>query len=151
MVGADEYRIAEVRICELSFECSDFGASLKLNTSLQKKLNIGEEIESKKCTILALATGAEWVAQGKPKRCPDRQMVDVLARGIRMGEITGAEQAQEQSSDENTRVGWGDQRNMSRYHGCKPPTGISGIGNVPPSRGVEIRGERIGGNRNPTE
>ena len=78
---ADEYSSAEVGLGDLSFERIDFGERLKLNTSLRKKLNIGEEIESEKCTILALATGVKWIAQGQPKRRPSRQRIDVLVRG----------------------------------------------------------------------
>ena len=45
----DEYRSTEVRICDISFECVDIGERIKLNTSLQKKLNVwggyrGEEM-----------------------------------------------------------------------------------------------------------
>ena len=102
----DEYRGTEVRIGELSFDCIDFGEHLKLNTSLQKKLHVGGDIDAKKCTILALAAGVEWISQGQPRRCPSRQRIDLLARDIRMGEILGAAQAQEQSTDEETRSSW---------------------------------------------
>ena len=44
----DKYRIAEVRIGDLFVECADFGGYLKLNTSLQKKLNVGKDIRAKK-------------------------------------------------------------------------------------------------------
>ena len=68
-------------------------------------MNIGDDIESKKCTIMALGDGAEWVAQGQPKRFPTRKRIDILVRGIRMGEIAGAEHDQEQPAGESTRVG----------------------------------------------
>ena len=87
--GTDEYRSTEVGMWELPFEFIDFGGSLEMNTSLQKKLNIGASTESGKCTILALETGVEWIAQGQPKRYPHRQRIDVLARGVRMGDISG--------------------------------------------------------------
>ena len=89
MFETDEYRIADVRLGDLPFGRMGFVESLKLNTSIHKKLNIGEEIESRKFTILALATGVEWVAQGQPKRRPSRQRIDISDRGIRMGEILG--------------------------------------------------------------
>ena len=95
MFETDEYRITEVRIGDLSFERIDFWEYLKLSTSLQKKLNVGEDIEAKKCTILALAAGAEWVAQGQPKTCPSRQRIEALVRDIRTDEIIGSEKAPE--------------------------------------------------------
>ena len=100
----DEYQITEMFVGNLAFACVDFGENLKLSTILQKKLVIGEEIEQKKCTVLALAAGAEWVAQGQPKRCPARRRIDVLARNLRLGEFLSAEQAWEQAADETSEV-----------------------------------------------
>ena len=65
------------------------------------------DIGAKKCTILALEAGLEWVSQGHPERCPSRQRIDVIARDIRTGGILGEAQEQEQSSGEETRSIWG--------------------------------------------
>ena len=72
-----------------------------------EKLRVGEEIEQKKCTILALAAGAEWAAQGQPKRCPSRRRIDILASTLRLGEFLTAEQAWEQAAGETTEVSQG--------------------------------------------
>ena len=100
----DEYQSTELFVGNLAFTCVDFGENMKLSTILQKKLVIGEEIEQKKCTVLALAAGAEWVAQGQPKRCPARRRIDVLASNLRLGEFLSAEQAWEQAADETSEV-----------------------------------------------
>ena len=71
----------------LTFERIDFGEVLRLKTELKRKLDEGEDAESEKCTVSALAAGVEWAAQGIPKRCPSRQRIDVLSSVIRMGEI----------------------------------------------------------------
>ena len=100
----DEYQSDELFVGNLAFTCIDFGENLKLSTILQKKLVAGEEIEQKKCTVLALAAGAEWVAQGRPKRFPARRRIDVLASSLRLGEFLNAEQAWEQAVDEPSEV-----------------------------------------------
>ena len=100
----DEYQSTELFVGNLAFASIDFGENLKLPTALQKKLVIGEEIEQKKRTVLALAAGAEWAAQGQPKRCPDRRRIDVLASNLRLGEFLNAEQAWGQAADETSDV-----------------------------------------------
>ena len=62
---------------------------------MQQKLRFGEDVETKKCTILALAAGVEWVSDGLPKRSPARRRIDVLPSGIRPDELLSAEQAHE--------------------------------------------------------
>ena len=59
---------------------------------------------AKKCTVLALAAGVEWVSQGQPRRFPPRRRIDVLGSSIRQDELMGAEQAHEQTIgvDSNT-------------------------------------------------
>ena len=74
-----------------------FRRSPKSQHWVEKKLRLGEDTETKKCTSLALGDGVESAAQGKPKRCPSRQRLDVLASGIRFCEIIGAEQAHGQT------------------------------------------------------
>ena len=100
----DEYQSDGLFIGALASDCIDFGGNLKLPTILKQKLRAGEEIETKKCTILALAAGVEWVSQGRPKRCPSRRRIDVLASGLRLDEFMGAEQAMGRSMGETTDV-----------------------------------------------
>ena len=76
----------------LSCERIDLGGTLKLTLSL-KKLRIGEDTGMKKCTILALADGSEWISQGQPKSSPSRQRIDALSGSLRLEEYVGAEQA----------------------------------------------------------
>ena len=100
----DEYQSTEPFVGNLAFNCIDFGGNLKLPTILQQKLRVGEEIEPEKCTVLALAAGAEWVAQGQPKRCPSRRRIDLLASDLRLDEYLNAEQGWGQSADEKSEV-----------------------------------------------
>ena len=60
----EEYQSTGLFIGTLAFGCIGFGGNLKLSTILKQKLRAGEEIETKKCTILALSAGVEWVSQG---------------------------------------------------------------------------------------
>ena len=101
-----EYKSDVVGIGHFAIDRIDFGEVLRPNAGLEIKLNAGEDDESKKCTVLALAAAVEWVAQGQPKRCPSRQRIDVLASVIRMGEIVGDEQAIKRTADVNARVAW---------------------------------------------
>ena len=89
----DGYVSGEMGIGRLAVECIVGGGILKINTALKKKLRVGEETKTKKCAIPALAEGVGWAAQGKPKRRPSRRRVDVLACGIMLCEIIGAEQS----------------------------------------------------------
>ena len=100
----DEYQSTELFVGDLAFNSIDYGENPKLSTVLQKKLVAGEEIEQKKCTVLALSAGAEWVAQGQPKRCPARRRIDVLASNLRLGEFLNAEHAWGQAVDGTSGV-----------------------------------------------
>ena len=63
-----------------------------------------EDIEAKKCTVLALASGAERLSQGQPKRSPSRQRIDVLASRLRLGDLLGAEKAYEYTMEMDTNA-----------------------------------------------
>ena len=95
--ATDEYIIAILRVGNLMFGCVDFGGYLELSTVLMQKLRVGGDVETKKCTGLAIASGAEWASQGQPKRLPSRRRIDVLASSARLDEFLGAEQAREQT------------------------------------------------------
>ena len=99
-----EYQSTELFVGNLAFTSIDFGENLKLPTALQKKLVVGEEIEQKKCTILALSAGAERAAQWQPKRCTTRRRIDVLASNLRLGEFMNADHAWGQAADETSEV-----------------------------------------------
>ena len=81
----------------------------KLSTAAKQKLRTGEDVETKKRTILALAAGVEWMSQGQPKRCPSRRRIDVLSSSIRLGEIIGAEQPREKTTGAGANVARGIQ------------------------------------------
>ena len=93
----DEYVSANLKVGLILFDCVDFGENLKLSTIPKQKLRIGEDVETKKCKLLALAAAVEWASHGQPKRCPARRRIDVLASGIRIDGILGAEQSYEQT------------------------------------------------------
>ena len=71
---------------------------------MEQKLRVCMDIETRKCTIAALAAGVEWAAQGRPKQCPSRRRIDVMASGIGLGEIVGADQANEHAIGVKTSV-----------------------------------------------
>ena len=100
----DEYNSTGLMVGNLAFGCIDVGGNLKLSTVLKQKLRAGEDIETKKCTVLTLAAGVEWASKGKPKRCPSRRRIDVLASGIRLAEFLGVEPALEQTVGVDTDV-----------------------------------------------
>ena len=56
----DEYIIASLRMGNLIFCCIDFGETPKLSTALNQKLRIGGDVETQKCTSIALSDGVEW-------------------------------------------------------------------------------------------
>ena len=82
----DEYHRTCLVVGNLAFDCIYFGENPKLSTILKQKLRAGEDIESKKCTAMAIAAGAEWVSQGQPKRCPARRRIGALSSVTRTGE-----------------------------------------------------------------
>ena len=100
----DEYVGDELRVGSMPYGRIYFGENLKLSTALKKKLRLREDIESKKCAILASEAGSEWAPRGRPGSPPSRRRIDVLAIGIRLREITGGG-AREQAAGFNTNVG----------------------------------------------
>ena len=87
--ATDEYQSTGLFVGNLAFGCIDINGNPKLSAILKQKPRAGGEIEPKKCAILALAAGVEWVSQGQPKRCPSRRRIDVLESGLRLDEFSG--------------------------------------------------------------
>ena len=73
--------------------CIDYGGSLRLRTTLNGKLNIGEETELNTRTTIALAEAIEWVSQGRINRCPDKKRIVAMEKGLRMGKLVDGEKA----------------------------------------------------------
>ena len=70
------------------FHGIDFGDMLDLNTGLQQELSRGDAVEKNQCALLAMAAGAEWSLQKRPRRAPSRSRVQFSAK-----EMLGAEMA----------------------------------------------------------
>ena len=91
MFQTEEYGGVELFLGGLVREFIAYGENPKLSSVLKKKLVVVGDIETKKCAILAIASGAERAPQGQPKRCPPRRRIDGVASGLRLGEFLVAE------------------------------------------------------------
>ena len=64
----DGYVRSDLVLGGLVCECVDFGETHKLSTVLKKMLGVGEEVETKKYTTVALSAGVEWASHGATEK-----------------------------------------------------------------------------------
>ena len=87
-----DYIAQELRIGNLYFLCIDMGYEIPLGVHLRTSLGEPDKVEKNQCACVHMALGLEWMAQGGPRRIPEKNRAMEVATQIRSAEY---QQAQE--------------------------------------------------------
>lgn len=101
---AEVYNSTELSVCPLAFGCIDYGDHVRQNTPPRKKLGAGDELGTKKCAVLAMASALAWIPQGRTKRFPPRRLIDTAASSLRLGGFICAEIDSGNATGESSQV-----------------------------------------------
>ena len=78
-----DYNAQELTIGNLHFLRVDMGYEVPMGTQLRTASEAPGKLERNQCVCVHLALGMEWVAQGRPRRIPNKSRVMSLEAQIR--------------------------------------------------------------------